>query len=531
MNHPSKAAIAALALLSACDPFGRDARFEIYLDDMILGADDIAVSGDAVYLRLSDGKRLERVRAGGSYGEVSLEGAAADRVIPVPGADQDLLVFASWPVCTDDSDKIVYVSDCNDDDLETRHELARINGNRRVDATPIGGHLNSLTFSDDGTLAVAWFDWREGTDIQVNGIADLTEVLFVPLDGGDARGVSIGFTPSRILFTHNSAGVDDRAVVLSESKVVVVDLETLAPEVSFPLTQDLDASVVPLDAVVSEDGDTVLLSVEGSADLYKLDLLNYSIDVEDLDAQPSHLTNVTIPGDTPTAATLVAYAGLAQVDLLSHNTWEVLHSIQLEEPVNASILGEGSVLLYSTGQSQDVYLLDLSTRNVTEFRTATPILEMMQSESDRYAVATLRPGGSNSGSEIDAFQSDNYGLSVIDLEEGNSASLVLGAEPVGVALVDDDETTYALLLPDGADTLLQVDLRNPTAAIEIDLPAPPTAIAAMADGRFAITHASALGLVSFLDPATLRIKEAHGFAASTVWTDEETELPRRSTGN
>lgn len=523
-----RAALAALALLTACNPFNRDARFEVYLDQTI-GPESLSVAGNTVFLRMDEGEVLMRLKPDGSYRQVDLDGARADRVVPIPGEDGAAMVFASWLVCRDTSDEIELVSDCDDDELERKYELARVEGDRSVEAHPVAAHLNTLTFSEDGSLAVAWLDWRESTEVDVDGIVDLTEVLFVPLGGGEPQGVSIGFTPSRVLFTEDDSGRNDRAIILSESKVVVVDLDTLQTEVSFPLTQDLDASVIPEDAVVSEDGDTVLLSVEGSADLYKLDLVNYSIDVEDLLGAPSLLVNVDLPGDPPVPSTLVAYESLAQVDLLGHESWELLHEVKLEEPVNSALLGEDRALLYrSGGRSQDVYLLDLASRAVTEFRTATPVEDMIQSDNGRFAIASLVPGRSSGSGGVSEIQQENHGLAVIDLAQSDSASLVLEAEPLGMALIDEDEVTYALLLLDGVDSLLQVDLRQPTRPVELDLAAPPVAIDALEDGRFVISHDSALGLVSFLDPETGRITEASGFATITAWEQEDPVLPRRS---
>ena len=97
---------------------------------------------------------------------------------------------------------------------------------------------------------------------------------------------------------------------------------------------------------------------------------------------------------------------------------------------------------------------------------------------------------------------------------------------MGLALVEGDSTTYALLLLDGLDKLLKVDLAKPSQPVEIDLPAPPTGIGALPDGRFWVTHQSGLGLVSFLDPATDEPVSAGGFALAGLMDDAA--LPRRS---
>ena len=103
--------------------------------------------------------------------------------------------------------------------------------------------MNALAFSPDGATAVAYLDYEVGLDIEIDGIVDLTEVVFVPLAGGDPVSVSIGFSPSNILFTEDGA----KAVIMSRSKVVVVDLAEYRVVVEYPLTLDADQEVDPQD--------------------------------------------------------------------------------------------------------------------------------------------------------------------------------------------------------------------------------------------------------------------------------------------
>ena len=69
------------------------------------------------------------------------------------------------------------------------------------------------------------------------------------------------------------------------------------------------------------------------------------------------------------------------------------------------------------------------------------------------------------------------------LSDDEMVSFVLESQPVGLALVESSATTFGLLL-EGSDTLLQVDLANPSQPVEIGLAAPPTGIGALPDGRF-----------------------------------------------
>ena len=90
--------------------------------------------------------------------------------------------------------------------------------------------------------------------------------------------------PNNILFTNDGY----RAVVMSRSKVVVLDLETQAITVEYPLTLDADIEIDPSAAVLTPDGRYVLISIEGTNDLYKLDLEVVSIDIVDLQADAEH---------------------------------------------------------------------------------------------------------------------------------------------------------------------------------------------------------------------------------------------------
>ena len=116
----------------------------------------------------------------------------------------------------------------------------------------------------------------------------------------------------------------------------------------------------------------------------------------------------------------------------------------------------------------------------------------------------------------------------MDLSSDDSVSLVAENKPIGLALVEDEENSYALALLDGSDTLLQVDLNNPTSAAKVDLPAAPVAISSMPDGNFAISHDQGLGMVSILNPTTLELQTVSNFAAVNLF--EQKELPRRNGG-
>lgn len=505
----------ALLALTACDPWntwpgaGWEEIDQPLWDSRVVNVDD------GSYVRLPHARRLVRVNGDGSFDAVDLDGARPKRVVKTPDQSQ-VLVFAEWKECEDDDPDIVYPEDCDADELVTHSVLSRVRDGVLQEELEIPAHMNALAWSPDGSVAVAYLDYEAGTDIEIDGVVDLTEVLFLPLGGGTARAVSIGFSPRNILFTPD----DSRAVIMSRSEVVVVSLDTFDVVVTYPLVLDADQEVNPKDAVLTPDGRYALVSVEGSSELYKLDLQSPTIDIEDLDAPPSDM----IVSETDDAVVIV-YESLARVDVLDLSSFELKEPVQLDDPMNGVLLSDGRAFLYNAASSShDVYTLDLDTTQLEELRVENPVDDVRLSPGGRYVVSALRPEGS-SGSGLEQYQDANWGLSVVDLDENEAVSLVLESEPVGLELVEQGDTTYALVLLDGRDTVLQLDLSAPSQPTELGLEAPPTGIGALPDGRFSITHEAPLGLITFLDPATGKTQAAAGFATVDLLVEET--LPKR----
>ena len=339
-----------LLALPACDPWN-DWPGDGWTDiDAPLWDTDVVNATDGTYVRLPHAERLVRVSADGSFQAVDLNGTSPLRVLPTPD-DTQVLVFGRWLSCEDPD--VEAPDDCDDDELTIHAELARVADGTLQEGTDVPAHMNSLAWSPDGRVAVAYLDYEAGTDIEIDGVVDLTEVLFIPLDGGATRAVSIGFSPRNILFTPD----DGRAVIMSRSEVVVVSLDTFEVVVTYPLVLDADQEVNPKDAVLTPDGRYALVSVEGSSELYKLDLQSPTIDIEDLDAPPSDM----IVSEADDAVVLV-YESLNRVDVLDLSSFELKDPVALDDPMNGVLLSDGQAVLFNNrSSSHDVYTLDLDT--------------------------------------------------------------------------------------------------------------------------------------------------------------------------
>ncbi len=505
-------------LLGGCSPWDNLPDQDSSWIEGALWDHELTPAVDGVYVRLPNSGELLRVRNDGRFETVDLNGASPDRLVATPDGEK-VLVFASWLSCEDPD--VEYVDDCEEDELDSNSELVVVADGLSEAVTQVPAHLNELVFSGNGNIAVAYLNY-DGDDIEIeNGVIDLTEVVFVDLVSGETEAVSIGFSPSNILFSDD----DGTAVVMSRSKVVVVDLEDFSVSVEYPLTLDADDEIDPSDAVLTPDGSHVLVAIEGRSELYKLDLENYSIDILTLEDSPSDLA-VSSTSDR----TVVTYRSQARVDLLEHEYYTT-ETVELDEPMTDILVTDDQAVLFNSDSNyKDVYRVDLDTGELVEYRVANPLNDLTLTADGLYAVGVMRPESSYDDG-LDGYQDQRYGLAVIGLEGDDAVSLVLESAPVGVALTqpEDGGSNYAIVLPQGAEELLQIDLLDPSVPTVVDLPAPPLGIGALPGGNFYITHDTTLGQISFLDPLTGDLTTVSGFADVELFGDDE--LPRQSGGN
>lgn len=502
--------------LSACDPFAHlpDDGWA-WLDGTTWDPDSATGAVDGVYVSLPNAHALARLGTGGGSTLVDLDGAEVVRLQEMPEGD-GVVVFATWPICDDPDPKIELVSECPYDELSQGYELALVQDGARSVVASVPAHLNTLSFSPDGAVAVAYLDYSSASDIPLDGVVDLTQVAFIDLGSGAVSSLSVGFNADDVIFSLDGS----RALVLSRSMASVIDLATFEETVRYPLTLDADQQIDPSGAAITPDGRYALITIQGSSDLYKLDLEVEAIDIISLDAAPASLS-VNAEADR----SILVYGSKARVDVLEHEYF-ALEQVELDEPCTDVLEGSGMAVLYNdVATTHDVYKLPLDTLEPVEFVMSNPVDSMVLSADERYAVAVLRPEGSSSSGDLEDYADSRWGLGVIDLIDETDVSLVLEAEPVGVELVQSEGATYALVLLAGRDEVLQLDLASPSVPTAIGLDAPPLGIGALPDGQFFITHVSPLGLVSFLDPTSGTITVAAGFAATDL--QGEQELPRR----
>jgi hypothetical protein len=495
----------------------------LYIEGGLWNTDTVS-TGDATYVELPHSGELIRIKEtpnGGTWSVVDLDGAEPTSMTAAPNESQ-VLVFARWAECKDLDEDTITISDCGYDDLVWHTELAVVEEGVRTSVSEIASHMNTVAFSGDGTVAVAYLDYASGSDIEIDGLADLGEVRFINLLNGSVGSASVGFSPNKVLFSEDGTS----AVVMSRSKVVKVDLNTFEKVLEAPLTLDADAQVDPSGAELTPDGSTLLITVEGSSDLYMLDLDTVYWNIGSLGSVPS-----TLSVDSATDTSVFVFSGQSEVNVLDNTrldsfSQDSIETIDLEEPASDILMADGMALLYNTtgNDYHDVYRLDLSNSDLIEYVVSNPVDEMRLTESGLLAVGILRPESSFS-TDLDGYQDARWGLAVIDMTSDEAISLVTESQPVGLELVEDASgAAHALVLLEGLEYLLQVDLADPGNAVQVDLPAPPISIAALPDGRFLIAHDAPLGLITYLDPSDLSQNSVSGFATTGLLAEDD--LPR-----
>jgi DNA-binding beta-propeller fold protein YncE len=488
--------------------------------DALWDADLVAVDG-GIYVNLPASKQVAHVKPDGEWSLVDLMGGQPTRIVGAPDG-KSLLVFAEVPVCDSTERGIKTVEDClekgDEGDLRWESEVDIVRDGALVgDPTPLGSHFNALAFTSDGSQAVAYLSYSDASALDFGGLLNATEVVFLDVATGATTAVPVGFAADRILFDQN----DTIAVVFSESKVVVVELESGNYErlVTYSLSQDVDIQVHPQDAALTPDGRYALVTVQGSGDLYTLDLEAESINIVDLDASPSGMGVEKVANTTA-----LVYASRSQVDLLDHEYFDV-ETLDLDEPATDIAIGNGFAMLYNTSATNyhDIYRLDTEDLNLVEYRAKNPVVSLQVSPDEGHAVVVTRPEPV-SGSGLEALTDNNWGVEILSLtsDRGHSINLISESKPVGVAFSSD--SAYALVLLEGVDALLKLDLYAGTTT-ELALADSPLGIGAFGDGGFYITHDAALGLVSFYNPDTEELSAVGQFAIGGLLSGE-TVLPR-----
>jgi hypothetical protein len=478
-------------------------------------------SNHGVYVPLTRSGALALVSNQGQGSAVRVdigEGRVAE--LSVAPDNETVVAFSERYACDHEGDgkAPTELEDCDSDSVVVTTELNVVAGAKIASTVEMVGTFNAISYSDDGSFAIAYLDFDD-PDLQLDGVISLTSVVVLDLAKGVSTPVGVGFAADRVLFVNGGSGAPERAVVLSQNQVAVVDLLPEVPEkvVTFPLTLDPDTVVTPVGVELTPDGQYALISVENRSDLYVLDLLNESINIVELSNDPSDM--IVNPTED---RTVLVYGNGAMVDVLEHEFFDI-DTFSLDEPMNRLHNGSDFAVMYSTGSEHDAYRLDLKTSVLTEYRLQNPAVSMHVAPTEEFAIALTRAENGFTEEGVDSLYDASPGMEILDLSTDDTQPFLLEGLGLGVAWASTEATLHALVLQTGADYLYQLDMYTGRAE-ELDLDAPASSIGSLPDGSFFISHDSPLGLITFLDPASGNTIEVAGFATLGIVDAIELQL-------
>jgi hypothetical protein len=504
-----------LLAVSACGWNHNPDQHVTNTDRPLWDPDTIVASSDGVYARLPQSGGVALVRPDGTFAQIDTRNGLVTRLSLTPD-EQTVIAFVDRYFCEEDDPRelrhIDDIDDCPSELLTTETELLTLVNGSIGTQIPVDNHFNAISYSNDGSFAVAFLDPSLGFDLENAGVINLTSVLVMNLANGSSTPLSVGFAADRVLFTDDNT----RAVVLSQSSVALVDLTADPPtkSVDFPLTLDADTVVNPVAIDLTPDGRYALISASGRDDLYVLDLESPSINMVPLSGNPSDMVVVDdwAPDDgVAQDRTVLVYDNARAIDVLDHEVFDIV-SWELDEPMTDVTAGEDFVLAYHLNGNKDAYRLDLASGDLVEYRLENPPVSLTMDPTEQFAVALTRAEGGY-GEGVEGVYDSSPGMEILDLrqDKGRSFPYLLESDAVGIAFSPGETALYALVLQSGIDYLYQLDLYTGVAG-EVDLSAPPHGIGALPGGTFFITHQTGMGMMSFYDPATGDITEVTGFA-------------------
>lgn len=419
---------------------------------------------------------------------------------PSPSGDVVGVLADEW-ICTfedpRDTRGVENLDDCPDSRRTWDRKLSLLEGDQLSEGVPVPPWLDTLTWSPNGRMAIGWLDLSSGT--APRGVVNLTAVQVLDVETGALTAVTVGFAPEHVLYSADSG----RAVVLSQSRVAVVDLGITPPktEVIFPLTLSPDQVVTPIGVSLTPDGRYALIPVVGSSDMYVLDLEAHSINLVSLSGNATAV-HVNVPADK----TVIVYGGRAAVDLVDHAFFDV-QPIALDEPMRHIIdLGE-QVLLWSSTGPRDLYRLDPGTDAsiaLVEYRMQSSPSGVHVAPTGSHAVVFTAGSGTGTLAGLP-------GMEIIDLQDERGRSTPYLLESPGVAVAWADEGVRALVLQRNADYIYDLDLLS-GGFTELPLPGKPSGLWRVPGGDFAIAIEGSAGRIAFADASGVETSVAEGFA-------------------
>lgn len=377
-------------------------------------------------------------------------------------------------------------------------------------------NFNSMSLSPDGTWVMCWYDPDVDSESSSGGVQSFNEVSFVNLETAEHTPMAVGFNPHGVRWTPDGA----RALVVSDAALAVVNLTvgTLSPTL-IELADD-PLSAPPAEEVeLTRDGAYAFVRQFGTDEVLVVDLDNLDITPVGVGLNP---TDLDLSPDGSEIA-VVARGSRALYVLPSANPFETATVVPFpSENAYGSVLyaGDGAkAVLYTNADNIATYAVwDTAAGAITERSLVKPVASMGVSPTGG-SLLVFHTKGDADDADPDSPFTNNWALTLIDLDDYRQNPMLLPAEPTGYATSNDG--TYGFFMMEGEaylETLRLDDLLYD----EVELKSLPAYIGVLPDTNVAFaSQVHDLGRISFYDADAGTLDTVTGFELNSEIDHED----------
>jgi len=301
----------------------------------------------------------------------------------------------------------------------------------------VGETVNRLIPSPFGNQVLAIYD----PDLGDVGFGDSGTINYFELDiidtsAGTFKSLSIDFAPNRIAFAPDGLNV----LLSKDIRLIQLDMAS-GQYVSFPLTLQPDDTISPRAIAISPDSEFALILVNGSSDVYVIDLVAQYINIIDLTGEPVDVLFVPDTAQPERRIALLPLGPTGQVALVDLDE-AVPEILEVEKVVNSGVISpDGMRALFFESGGHSIISMDLESfdhriypLNISiDFDERKPV---RFSPDSKKAIVIGEPGYGTYGSwDVDVLDFANHNVAPVGFEsEITDMEFSTNAPTVGVLL-------------------------------------------------------------------------------------------------
>lgn len=371
---------------------------------------------------------------------------------------------------------------------------------------PIRDNMNSLSLSGDGLWAMAWYDPDKESMGTSNGVISFNEVSFVSLDTATHFPLAVGYNPHGVRWSDDG----DRAVVVSDGSLAVINLEVSPPTTTTIAIADDELDAPPAEEVVlTPDGKYAFVRQGDVQSLLVVDLDSGEVAEVDVGDDP---TDMDV---TPDGQRLAVVARSARqiwaYDVDDPFATPTLVDFPSDSPYGAvAFAGDGArAILYTNAVALDsLAIWDTESDTFSERSLIKPVQSIGISPTGDNAIVFHTKTNADDADPDNPFN-DEWAATLMQTNGNGENKLLLPAEPTGYGMTDDSQ--FGFFIMDGETTLEVVSFSTLLPTL-VTLPSVPVFVGALPDAPYIYaSQQHDLGRISFYEAANAEFDTITGF--------------------